>query len=75
MITTSTGTTITTEPSPAGELVILSSPDAPADLRTIEAGRFATFGDGLGFQPAPFFPGVLSAETLRGIAELLEQSR
>jgi len=74
-ITTSTGTTISCLSGADGELVMLTNPDAPADLRTIEAGRLARHLDTVGFQPAPFFPAALSAEVLRGIADLLEESR
>lgn len=50
--------------------VILGAPDAPADLRDYEAGRVI----GGGFQPAPFMPAALSAETLRTIAQLIEDA-
>lgn len=80
MITTSTGTTITIQDSDHGPLIILDHPDAPADARHIEAGRIieapghnpAGELTNRGFQPAPFSAYVLTAETMRAIADLVE---
>jgi hypothetical protein len=69
-VITSTGTTVTLEPSVHGPLVILDNPNAPADMRNIEAGRIT---DG-GYQSAPFSLGALTPETLRAIAHLIEQA-
>lgn len=70
-ITTSTGTTIHTVPSTHGTLVILGHPDdAPDYMHPLEAGRIK---DG-GFQPAPFMLGALSPETLRAIADLIDDA-
>lgn len=67
-ITTSTGTTITLTDCDDMTLVLLDAPDAPADMRNLEAGRLV---DG-GFQPAPFAAWGLVPATLRAIADLIE---
>lgn len=68
-ITTSTGTTVTTEERHGDTVVILDNPEAPADMRNAEVGRIT---DG-GFQPAMFGPWVaLTAETLRAIAQAID---
>lgn len=69
-ITTSTGTTVSLEQDGENTLVILAAPDAPEDMRRIEAGRLVY--NNAGFQPAFFFPGALSVEVLRAIATLIE---
>jgi hypothetical protein len=66
--TTSTGTTVTLQHSPHGDLVIMDHPDAPDDIRNMETGRIVTGG----FQAAPFSAVVLQPETLRAIATLIE---
>lgn len=65
-ITTENGTTV----SIINCKVILDHAESPEDLRNIEAGRIVF--EGHGFQPAPFFPGAMSSETLRAIADLME---
>lgn len=69
--TTSTGSTITLrDDEHNGQLVILDHPEAPSDMRDLEAGRVI---DG-GFQPAPFAAFALSPEALRAIADLIEEA-
>lgn len=68
----SNGTTVTLKDSVDGPLVILDHPDAPKDLRNLEAGRIVTQPAGAGFQAAPFSVGAMRPETLRAIADLIE---
>lgn len=68
MFNLSTGGTVRLKESEAGLLVILDHPEAPGDMRNLEAGRIA----GGGFQPAPFLAGAMRPETLRAIADLIE---
>lgn len=49
-------------------LVVLDHPEAPEDMRHLEAGRIIHGG----FQPAPFAEYGLRPETLRIIAALIE---
>lgn len=65
-ITTEHGTTV----SIINGKVILDHPEAPKGDRNIEAGRIVF--EGHGFQPAPFLPGAMTADTLRAIADLME---
>ncbi|WP_280381025.1 hypothetical protein [Nocardia wallacei] len=65
-ITTDTGTVITL--NGLDGTVYLDHPEAPADMRGLEAGRII---DG-GFQPAPFAAWGLVPETLRALADLIE---
>ena len=69
MITTSTGTTVSTKPSEHGTLIILDHPDAPGDMRNLEAVRIFRGC----FQAAPFSEGAMRPETLRAIADLIEE--
>ena len=71
-ITTSIGTTVTLKDSEHGSLVVLDHPDAPDDMRNLEAGRLARFSGDWGFQPAMFSEGLIGPETLRAIADLIE---
>lgn len=70
-IVTSAGTTVSLEVRDGEKVVILEVPDAPVNLRSLEAGRIVF--EGQGFQPAPFFPGALRPEVLRAIADLIER--
>jgi hypothetical protein len=65
----SNGTTVSIEPSKHGPLVILDHTEAPSDMRHLEAGRIIRGG----FQPAPLGAFALRAETLRAIADLIDE--
>lgn len=69
--TTSGGTTVrvVTHETTGDRVVILDHRDAPDDMRNTEAGRVL---DG-GFQPAPFVAWALTPNTLRAIADLVEE--
>ena len=67
--TLSNGTTIRIEPSKFGPLVILDHTDAPADMRNLQGGRVI----GGAFQPSPFAEFGINPETLRAIADLIEE--
>lgn len=67
--TTSTGSTVTIQHSERGPVVLLDHPDAPADLRHAEAGRIVECT----FQPVAFCPFGLRPETLRAIADLIDE--
>ena len=69
MITTSSGTTVDVQKIDGEQVIILDHPDAPEDMRNIEAGRIV---EGMGFQPAPFALFALRPEVLRVIAGLVE---
>lgn len=69
MITTSSGTTISIVSSDGMQLVIADNPAAPEDMRNRELGR-VIYG---GFQPAPFAAWGMTTETLRAIADLIDQ--
>ncbi|MGN6403529.1 hypothetical protein [Sinomonas sp.] len=64
----SNGTTVSLKPSKDGPLVVLDHPDAPDDMRNIEAGRIILGS----YQPKPFCEFGLRSETLRAIADLIE---
>lgn len=68
--TMSNGTTITLESHPPveGLIVFLGHPDAPEDMRSVEAGRILKGG----FQPAIFAAFTMRPEVLRAIADLIE---
>jgi len=68
-ITTSSGTTILLDTQGEDIVVIFENPSAPPDMRHAEAGRLV---DG-GFQPAPFAPWGLRPETLRALADLIDE--
>jgi hypothetical protein len=81
-ITTSGGTTISLRDEPlnaaqkilgyeAGKLVIFSHPDAPEGMREIEVGRIIR---GF-FQPASYADWGMSPETLRALADFVEQQK
>ena len=70
VITTSNGSTVTTEPSEHGTIIVLDHPDAPDDMRHYTAGRIVDNG---GFQPVPFCVAAIGPEVLRAIADLIEQ--
>ena len=76
MIITSGGTTVKLQPcSDCGSAdVILDHPDAPANLREVNAGRVTNAGGGKGFQPSQFADFSMSPEVLRAIARLMEAS-
>ncbi|TLK56284.1 hypothetical protein [Glutamicibacter sp. V16R2B1] len=68
-ITTDEGTTVTLTDGK----VFLTHPEAPVDMRGIQAGRAVCHGQG--FQPAPLFPGALRPSVLRAIADLIENTK
>lgn len=67
--TTSTGTTVTVRLLAGDWLVTFDNPNAPGHMRDLEVGRVV---DG-GFQPHPFAAFAITPETLRAIAELVEE--
>ena len=67
------GKHIRIEHHPDGKFVVLCNPDAPPSLQRIEAGRIISTAQGTGFQPAPFLAGLLSPDTLRHIADIIEE--
>lgn len=69
-ITTSTGTTVSLGRRGTDAVILLDHPDAPTDMRNTEAGRVEAGG----FQPAPFAAWAASPETLRAIADLIEEA-
>ncbi len=68
-ITTSNGTTVRLEPSEHGQLVILDNVNAPEGFRNYEVGRITDKG----YQSAPLSLVGLSPDTLRAVADLIEQ--
>ncbi|MCP1414370.1 hypothetical protein [Paenarthrobacter sp. A20] len=70
-ITTSSGTTVSVHQSGPDALLFLDHPEAPDDMRHLEAGRVTQEG----FQPAPFAAFGLGPETLRAIADLIENTK
>lgn len=69
-VTTTAGTTVTLTERHGETLVLLDHPDAPADMRSTEAGRILDSG----FQPRPFVAWALKPEVLRAIADLIEKA-
>ncbi|MFE3052311.1 hypothetical protein [Nocardia sp. NPDC059239] len=69
-ITTDTGSIVTLTERDGDIVVLLDHPNAPADMRGVEAGRVI---DG-GFQPALFAPWGLTPPTLRALADLIEEN-
>lgn len=72
MITLSNGTTVDVKQVDGDQVVILDNPQAPDNMRNVEAGRIVDFGGASGFQPAPFALYALRPEALRVIAGLVE---
>lgn len=66
---TSVGGSVEIREEEGDSLVVLAHPDAPDDMRDVVAGRIV---DG-GFQPAPFAAWAVRPETLRIIADLIEE--
>lgn len=69
-ITTLGGTTVSLEYSDGELLVILTAPDAPADLRRVEAGRVVHGG----FQPITRRDYAMRPDVLRIIGDLVERA-
>jgi hypothetical protein len=67
-IALSNGTILSLDTEGANVLVLLDHPDAPEDMRNVEAGRII----GGHFQPMPFVNFGMSPEALRAIADLVE---
>ena len=67
---TTTGTTVHVTDEGC---VIFDNPGAPEGLRTVEVGRIAEFEGNTGFQPKPFFAGLLGSETLRLLADIVDR--
>lgn len=71
MITLDNGTTIDKQ---LDGLVTLDHPQAPPHLRDVVVGRITSVDGGIGLAPALWFPGVLSAATLRALADLVDEA-
>jgi hypothetical protein len=75
-VSTPTGTVVTVEESEWGPLVIFTQPVAPGaefTAQSIEAGRLVEHDGRLGFQPRAFMAGVITAPTMRKIADLIDE--
>lgn len=71
-ITTDGGTTVSLEEVNGATLVFLDAPDAPEDMKRVEAGRVA---EGIAYQPPIFAPFAMRPAVLRAIADLIDGER